>query len=576
MSTQNPLSYKHGTYVIDKDGDGDAIIAKVVEILPDGTRKPQMRIHKNFQRDFFVTNEMHRKYKDKLEWLEMKKCKKYTSTERYLDRNIMRALNMTPGTQGSRKQLFRNPYVFGADIDVTCLLGEQYARAFPDHQFEKSTVAVIDIETNVHSPEKEIIMCSITFKDKVYAAVSGHWCSEIDDPVAYFTAQVRERIGDVLDKRGVTLEIEIKPTPGQVAKACIEKAHEWKPDFLTLWNLDFDMPKIFAAMAEEGYDLEDVMSDPAIPKNLRYFRYARGRVRKQKASGEWMTIPPAEQWHTVLCPASFYVIDAMPVFRILRRTDGMLPSYSLDFVTTTILGEGKLKFHDPQDPLVEEGGLDWHKLMQRRHKGVYLAYNIIDCIRIEELDEKTTDLSGKIGILKGVSHYKDFNSNPRRIADQLHFYLRERGFAIGTTADKMEDELDALVVDMKDWIVTLSPVLIEEFGIKLISDLNRDSTFYIHNADLDIVSTYPTVGIVLNISKETCVLELAAIQGMNGKQRRSFGINLTGGPANANLICKQAFKLKSPQELDGDFKKWLENKEAIKKTNPMDGVDLAA
>lgn len=557
IEPEDKVCFKHGTYVIDKESAGDAVVVKLVVIKPDGTRHPKMLIHPNFKRDFYITKEMHRKHRDKLEWMEINKLQKYTTIERDMDKNIMRALQMAPGQKMTRRMLFRNPNIFGADIDITSLVGQKYAEKWPDSQHIPSTVAVIDIETNVHTPEKEILMCTITFKDKVYTAVSEHWVANIEDPVKHITEVVMDKIGDVIRRRNIKLDIEILPTPGRVAKACIEKAHEWKPDFLTLWNLDYDMPRIFAAIENEGYDLEDVFSDPEIPKRYRYFRYAKGQTRKPKASGDWHSIPPSEQWHTVLCPASFYIIDAMPVFRILRRVNGMLPSYSLDYVTTHILGEGKLKFKDPTEPDVEEGGLDWHRLMQRKHKAVYVAYNIIDCIRIEELDEKETDLSTKVGILKTVSHYKDFNKNPRRIADQLHFYLLERGYVIGTTADKMETELDALVVDMRDWIITLSPVLIEEFGIKLIEDLNRDSGFYIHNADLDIVSTYPTVGIVLNISKETCVLELSRIEGINGWERRSIGINLTGGPTNSIIIAKKVFKLKSPIDLLSDFDQWV-------------------
>lgn len=552
-----PMAYKHGTYVESKTGDGDAIVAKVNVYHPDGRVEPTMRIHRNVPRDFYVAKAGHRNYTDKLEWLEEKKLQRFTTTERDMNKNIMRALQMTPGFNMSRKMLFRNPYVFGGDIDITCILGQQYAQRWPDKAHERSTVAVIDIEADVLHGTKQIIMCTVTFKDRVYSAITHEFAKTLDNPEQYFYDKVDEHIGELIRKRNIKLDIEIVDTPGVAAKRCIEHAHRWKPDFLTLWNLDFDMPIIFRALEDDGYDLEDVFSDPDIPKDLRYFYYKRGLTRKQKASGEYMSIPPAEQWHTVFCPASFYIIDAMPVYRILRRVDGMQPSYSLDFITKLELGEGKLLFKDP-DENVEEGGLDWHRMMQRKHKGVYLAYNIIDCIRIEELDEKTTDLCSKIGILKTVSHYKDFNSNPRRICDQLHFYLKDKGFVIGTTSDSMVGELDKYVVDMGGWIITLSPVLIEEFGIKLVDDLLRDSMFYIHNADLDIVSTYPKVGIMLNISKETCVLELAQIQGVNGTERRSIGINLTGGKTNALILATRVLKVKQPTDLLPDFDKWLE------------------
>lgn len=566
VANEIQMCYKHGTYVIDKSGSGDAVIAKVNKYHPDGRVEPCMMIHENVNRDFYITREGHRNYVDKLEWLEEKKLQRFPTTERNMNKRIMQSLNMMPGLSMTRKMLFRNPYIFGGDIDITCILGQQYAERWPDKAHERSTIAVIDIETNVHSAEKEIIMCTITFKKKVFCAITHDFSKTIDDPEHYFREQVNKHIGDTITKRDIDLEIFIADTPGAAAKACIEKAHAWKPDFLTLWNLDYDMPRIFKAIEDDGHDLEDVFSDPAIPRNYRYFRYHRGLTRKQKASGEFMSIPPAEQWHTVYCPASFYIIDAMPVYRILRRVDGMLPSYSLDYVTKHELGEGKLKFKDP-DEWCEEGGLDWHRMMQRKHKGVYLAYNIIDCIRIEELDERTTDLCSKIGILKTVSHYKDFNSNPRRICDQLHFYLKDKGFVIGTTSDSMMGELDKYVVDMGGWIITLSPVLIEEFGIKLVDDLLRDSMFYIHNADLDIVSTYPKVGIMLNISKETCVLELAKIQNINGTERRSIGINLTGGKTNALILAKKVLKLKAPTDLLPDFDAWCEEHNVAKKEN---------
>lgn len=554
-STEIEMCYKHGTYVMNKAGIGDAIIAKVNKYHPDGRVEPCMMIHENVNRDFYIAREGHRNYTDKLEWLEEKKLQRYPTTERYMNKRLMQALQMSPGLSMSRKMIFRNPYVFGGDIDITCILGQQYAERWPTRAHERSTIAVIDIETDVLFGTKQIIMCSITYKNKVFSAITHDFAKTIDNPEQYFLDQVEKYIGNTIKERNIDLEIVISDTPGAAAKACIEKAHQWKPDFLTLWNLDFDMPIIFKAIEDDGHNLEDVFSDPAIPREFRYFKYHRGQTRKQKASGEFMSIPPSEQWHTVYCPASFYIIDAMPVYRILRRVDGMLPSYGLDYVTTHELGKGKLEFKDP-DEFCEEGGLDWHRMMQRKHKGAYLAYNIIDCIRIEELDEKTTDLCGKVGVLKTVSHYKDFNSNPRRICDQLHFYLKDKGFIIGTTSDSMQDELDKYVVDMGGWIITLSPVLIEEFGIKLVEDLLRDSMFYIHNADLDIVSTYPKVGIMLNISKETCVLELAKIQNVNGTERRSIGINLTGGKTNALILAKKVLKLKAPTDLLPDFDNW--------------------
>lgn len=54
---------------------------------------------------------------------------------------------------------------------------------------------------------------------------------------------------------------------------------------------------------------------------------------------------------------------------------------------------------------------------------------------------------------------------------------------------------------------------------------------------LDIVSTYPNVQTILNISKETTVRELCRIKGKSEYAQRMAGINLTGGHVNAVEIA---------------------------------------
>lgn len=50
---------------------------------------------------------------------------------------------------------------------------------------------------------------------------------------------------------------------------------------------------------------------------------------------------------------------------------------------------------------------------------------------------------------------------------------------------------------------------------------------------LDIVSTYPNVSQILNIARETTVMEFCQIAGIPAGIRREFGVNLTGGRVNA-------------------------------------------
>ena len=145
----------------------------------------------------------------------------------------------------------------------------------------------------------------------------------------------------------------------------------------------------------------------------------------------------------------------MCLYKRLRIVKGNEPSYSLDSVLERNLGQRKLKFDDllaEKYPLVKGGSLKWHQIMQSEYKIEYLIYNLFDCIGVELLDEKTGDISQAFHTQAGKSAYNDFSSNPRRIVDDLHFEVREKGRVIASTSDRMVDDLDKYVVSMDGWI----------------------------------------------------------------------------------------------------------------------------
>src|SRR5690606_32178970 len=126
---------------------------------------------------------------------------------------------------------------------------------------------------------------------------------------------------------------------------------------------------------------------------------------------------------------------------------------------------GKLKYA-PTDHLT---GLRWHYVMQKDYPLVYAVYNIVDSIRLEQLDEKTKDLASSITMYSKNSDFKNFNSNPKRLCDDLHFWYLEQDppKVIGSVSDQMSTELDELVVSHKDWIVTLPSYMDSNEGARI-------------------------------------------------------------------------------------------------------------
>ncbi|MFO5890478.1 hypothetical protein ACLBSJ_32170, partial [Klebsiella pneumoniae] len=56
---------------------------------------------------------------------------------------------------------------------------------------------------------------------------------------------------------------------------------------------------------------------------------------------------------------------------------------------------------------------------------------------------------------------------------------------------------------------------------------------------IDLESTYPNVSQILNIARETCVMEYSMMEGISEHHRREVGVNLTGGRVNAIEITQK-------------------------------------
>lgn len=474
--------FKHGTYVTAKDGSfDDALFIKEYITHPDGRREPNLFMVENFKRPFWITREMYRNHKDKKFSEDIKKLQRFSSTQINLTREIARALGRTPSRNSSLRQICRSPYVYGCDVTTPVLFKHQYMTRWPEY-ITDNTVAALDAETNMFTDEGEPIMYSLTMKERAYIVIVRSFLEGITNPEERIQQALRKYLGDVVEERKIALEIDFAEQCGEATYKLIQKAHEWKPDILSIWNVNFDMKKIIWSLEKYGYDLADVFSDPSVPYKYRHFKYREGPSQKVTASGKFMALHPAEQWHTVETPASFYVLDAMCVYLKLRIAGGKEPSYALDYILQKHLGIRKLNFEEA-DHL--KGG-NWHSFMQKNYPIEYCVYNLFDCISLEMLDEKTTDLSRMISSMSGPSEYDRFGSQPRRTCDDLHFECLEKGQVIATTSDQMEDENDKYTPHLRNWIVTLPSHLVDDNGVQAVAELpNQRTTLRAHVADLD-------------------------------------------------------------------------------------------
>lgn len=478
---------KHALYTRANDGsDNDLIAIKEVVHLNDGRQVRKMRYLLNYERDFYVTRERYRDHEDKKEWEDVDKLQRFTCRQSQLANSVARALGR-PGVKKSLRQFARSQYLYGTDISTPTLVKRRYLNKFPECVSENS-VAVLDIETDVVTGDGQDIICAaLTFKDKVFFGYHKAWLT---------TPNAEERLEKAFDKylgeyresRGIhKLDIVACDTPGQIVREMFKRAHEWQPDFITIWNIIFDMPRLVRALEMDGFTPEEVFSDPSVPPQFQFFRYREAPAKKETAGGNILNVPFAERWHLVEAPASFYFIDSMCTYKRIRMAEQNESSYSLDAQLEKHLGKRKLKFAEADEYI----GLDWHVFMQQNYKVEYGIYNIFDCIGVELFDEKLKDLAQTISIQSGHSEYAIFKSQPKRLVDDLYFFgIEEKGKIVAACSDQMIDDNDQYVIDPKaDWIITLPSHLVTDSGLKVNNQVpNMSTLIFVHVSDLDVGS----------------------------------------------------------------------------------------
>lgn len=472
----------------------DMHLIKTIKHDADGNRTPEVKLVYNYQRPFWIAKKGQRNYTQHKEWEDKDNLIEGKTSQSKLIPSIARALNM-PWFKGNLKKLCESPYIYGAEILSTALIKKAYAERYPDLQTPFS-VAVADVETDVIYGTKDITMMTVTYKDKVFTAVCKDFISGIANIEAKFREKMHKYIGHVIEARNITFDLVIVDNAAEVVRAAMSKAHEWKPDFLAFWNMDFDITKIIEACEKYGVDPKDIFSDPIVPKQYRYFRYKQGPSKKVTASGLVTPIKPAARWHTVYSTSSFYVIDAMCVYKHVRIGQPEKQSYALDAILKEEKLDQKLKFEEASHLT----GLAWHEFMQANYKIEYMVYNVFDCIAIEQLDEKTKDMAFTMPLFSGYSDFENFKSQPRRSVDNLHFFVQTKGKVIGVTPqiaksknngqDEEEDDVEDIeseLLGLDGWIITLPAHLIMDNGLKCIEEFpNLHTNFHIHTGDLDV------------------------------------------------------------------------------------------
>ena len=449
----------------------------------DGTIVPVVKSVYNYERPYWVVKKGYRNFNQPKEWIEKERVNEFYSTQTDLLYKAASSLGKPYFKKSIKDLAAESPYLFGIDIKSTAVIKQDYMVKYPDLKTEYS-VGVFDTEIDVIHGTEEITMATFSFGKICFTAVQKSFFKGIANPEQEVLEKTNKYLEQYITKRGIKPVLVIVDSEIDVLIETFKVIHEAKPDFLSIWNMKFDIGKILEACERANFPVEHLMCDPSVPNEYRSFKFILGPNQKKTASGLVMPIKPAAQWHTVKCPASFYVIDAMCAYKHTRMGEQEKKSYSLDFILGEELNLGKLKFEEAN----HLSGLAWHKFMQEFYPVEYVVYNRFDCIGMELLEDKVKDMRVVLPQFSGSSDFEDFKSQPRRKMDALHWFVQKHGRVMGCTSSALVDEeLDPMILGRDEWIITLAPSLITREGLRVIEENPEQvTTIYGHVGDLDV------------------------------------------------------------------------------------------
>ena len=337
----------------------------------------------------------------------------------------------------------------------------------------ETTRILVDMYGDSDMPSKGII--TMTFDIEV-EMITG-----IPDPtqgnnevtsIAYHDSASNHYTILVLDKKR---KLDSKTTDNKTVVPCydektlllkfIDAIQEIQPHVMTGWNCDaFDIPYL-------------------------YNRIKRVLGKKQANNlsviGE-LFYSPYRNRYTI---GGTSVLDYMTVYKKFSYKE--LPSYSLNYVSNTELGRGKVEYEGNLDDLMEND-ID-----------TFIEYNITDVELVIELDKKLQ----YIDLVRGIAHvghvpYEDFVYSSKYLEGAMLTYLKHIGGVVAPNkpADRQEKMQELRDSGEKGFIGAFvkDPVP------------GRYDWMY----DLDLTSLYPSIIMTLNISPET---KIAKIEDWNAE-----------------------------------------------------------
>lgn len=544
---------KIGSYIINtvsiKDAGRNAILATFKDIYEkdDGTRgyKPRLQIFDDPQRPFYVTAPQYQDYQYGKDFEFKDRLIEYMCPDSELNEKLAQVLGVRGFRAKSLTMLCDSPYVYGANISAETIIKQRCMAQAPEG-IPPITVGGLDIENEIDG-EGRINLITYIHEHKIYTAgLKAYTRTHLGNDkfqsanIEDVEKEIQYWVGDLIGQHNFSLEAKIFESELDMIKWIFEKIHENKTDFINIWNINHDIPKILSRIEALGGNVEQIICHPDVPHAFKYVNY-----KEDKKNVDHI----ADKWHWFSAAGYSQCIDAMCLYARLRaQSDGRDSSYTLDYISHKELKLRKLHFDG-----IESFN---HKTEQRYHFLRYWAYNVNDVLLLILMEFKNTD-TNKLYSLSTESPFSLFASSTRRMTDSAYKFGQEHGKIPKAVGRSGYTEFDNYIENTGGTVLPMEKA--DRTGIPSLSDGNWETLVSLLCNDLDVTSFYPSTIAALNEGKDSCLATVLGIENYPFSQI-DHAFRCAIDPKTSALdFCQTYLGFYNYEEMDNAFVEHLNN-----------------
>lgn len=365
-----------------------------------------------------------------------------------------------------RKELHKYPHVFMSDLSITDSYILNLCTQYNTKGVHKVKKSFMDIETDIYGlsdADTKIFnkdkINAITFvtsfdpfnkeensdKKHVFTFLLRDYSiytqqEEFEKDIESFKVECKERFNnipltvngkEIMHKSDFEFHFLFFDSEGDLLTNFYSIVNAVTPDTMAIWNIEFDIPKIYNRMIMNGIDPIQAMSHPQYPKEARFLEMNIDRRGFVTFSNRKTNIKSSNL---------FLHVDQMLLYAGMTKGAKSIPDYSLDTVLGIEIGYQKDKF---------ENGITIRNVHRKDYKK-FVLYSINDTISQEVLDFYTSHTNTAFKDTQTAGCPLEYTTKPTMYTRNYYHLCKIRDFGMIPGNNPNTDYLEGMDAERYD------------------------------------------------------------------------------------------------------------------------------